>query len=220
MVNPQQHPGGGTHAPSADPSGAGQLKDTARSLVDDATSEAKDKVEDLRGAAADKVDTLAEGIQAAASKFEGDDVGHMSEYVTELADSLGRLSSSMRDKSGDELLKEITRLARDNPALFVTGSIAVGFGLSRFAKASTSRSGGHSADTHRSASSSSAYGSRTRDRGTGAASTPAGTSSASGSRPGVAYGATSQDETRMGSAASGGNMLAGQSDAQSGGPRP
>lgn len=212
MVNPQAPSGGGTAASSADPSGIENLKDDASSLVDDAKSEAKDQVEDLRGAAADKVDTLADGIRAAASEFEGNDIGHMSDYVTELADSLGRLSSSMRDKSGDELLKEVTRLARDNPALFVTGSIAVGFGLSRFAKASASGPAGRSAGSRTSAGVPGNTGS-SGSIGSGAesASTPAGTSGASGDRPGVAYG--TQPASRPGDA---GNQTAPQHT----GPRP
>lgn len=213
MVNPQQHTGVGTQSSSAEQSSAQQLKDDASSLADNARSEAQDKVEDLRGTAADKVDTLAEGIQAAASKFEGDDIGHMSEYVTELAESLGRLSSSMRDKSGDELLKEVTRLARDNPALFVTGSIAVGFGLARFAKASTSHSG--SSSQARSAENASGTGgSKASSSSAGTASTPAGTEAASSNRPGVAYGAHAS--TPMGTS----NDPASQAGNQHTGPRP
>lgn len=213
MVNPQEHAGGGTQSSSADQSGAQHLKDDASSLVDNAKSEAQDKVEDLRATAADKVDTLAEGIQAAASKLEGDDIGHMSEYVTELAESLGRLSSSMRDKSGDELLKEVTRLARDNPALFVTGSIAVGFGLARFAKASTSHSGGGS-QARSAGSTSGTGGSQASSSSAGTASTPAGTSAAAGNRPGVAYGAHASTQTGTG------NDPAGQAGQQHTGPRP
>lgn len=199
MVNPQAPSAGGNAASSTRPSGIENLKEDASSLVDDAKSEAKDKVEDLRGVAADKVDTLADGIRAAASEFEGNDIGHMSDYVTELADSLGRLSSSMRDKTGDDLLKEVTRLARDNPALFVTGSIAVGFGLSRFAKASASSPAGRSSGARASAGvagnteSSGPVASRAES-----ASTPAGTSGASGDRPGVAYG--TQPASRPGDA--------------------
>ena len=214
MVNPQQQQGGGTQASSSDESGLENLKDSASSLADDARAQAKDKVEDLRGAAADKVDTLAEGIQAAASKFEGDDIGHMSEYVTELAESLGRLSSSMRDKSGDDLLKEVTRLARDNPALFVTGSIAVGFGLSRFAKASTARSSGSNGARGAQGARSDSGSNDATGRSAGAASTPAGTSPAPGNRPGVAYDNLSTAQAGIG------NDPAGQAGQQSTGPRP
>ena len=90
----------------------------------------------LRETAAGNVDRLAESVQAAASRLAQDDVGHMSQYISNLADGMGRLSGSLRDKSGDELLREVGRLARENPALFVTGSIAIGFGLGRFARAS------------------------------------------------------------------------------------
>ncbi|NYZ61929.1 hypothetical protein [Luteimonas deserti] len=136
-MTPSHDPSDTGRAPSgSDPAHTRPLEDQAASLANSATSEAQNKVESVRSAAADKLDSLVDSVEAAASKLERNDIGHMSDYVTELASSLGRLSSSMRDKSGDELLHEVTRLARDNPALFVTGSIAVGFGLARFAKAS------------------------------------------------------------------------------------
>lgn len=113
-----------------------KLKDNAKSLAGQAKSEARDKVDEMRGTAADKIQTLADSAKAAASELEDDDIGHLSTYVEELAQSLGQLSSNMREKTGDDLLHEVSRLAHSNPALFVTGSIAIGFGLARFAKAS------------------------------------------------------------------------------------
>lgn len=91
---------------------------------------------DARDTAAQNLDKLAESARAAASRLQQDDIGHLSEYVSDLAGSLARFSSGLRDKSADQMLREVGQLARDNPALFVTGSIAVGFGLARFMRAS------------------------------------------------------------------------------------
>jgi hypothetical protein len=43
----------------------------------------------------------------------------------------------LRGKSADELLQQAGKLARDNPTLFLAGSVALGFGLSRFLRASS-----------------------------------------------------------------------------------
>lgn len=115
------------------------LKHSAHDLGEQAKAEGKARVADARRTAADKVDTLADSAQAAAAQLRDDDIGHLSEYVSSLADSMTRLSSTLRDKSGDEVLRDIGRLARENPALFVTGGVAVGFGLARFARASEKR---------------------------------------------------------------------------------
>lgn len=96
---------------------------------------------DVRTTAAESLDKLAGSAKAAATQLEGDDVGQVSRYVSELADSMTRFSASLRDKSGDEILGDVARLARENPALFVTGSVAIGFALTRFARASHAQPG-------------------------------------------------------------------------------
>jgi hypothetical protein len=56
-----------------------------------------------------------------------------------MADGLRRLSDGLREKSADEILRDVRRVARENPTLFIAGSIAVGFGIARFARASAPR---------------------------------------------------------------------------------
>lgn len=115
---------------------ARHLGEEARHLGDEARTQGKEQFEHLRGTAAQNLDKLAESAQAAASKLEQDDVGHLSEYVSDLASRMGQLSNTLRTKSIDEVFQDLGRIARENPALFVTGSLAIGFGISRFARAS------------------------------------------------------------------------------------
>lgn len=144
-TSPQNPTGSQNHARthSDSPSSHGRasdgesIKDKASTLADEAKSEGQAEVEKIRGTAADKVDNLADSAKAAASELKGEDIGQLSDYISELAQSLGKLSSSMREKTGEDLLRDVSRLARDNPAMFVAGSIAIGIGVSRFAKAST-----------------------------------------------------------------------------------
>jgi hypothetical protein len=49
---------------------------------------------------------------------------------------LSEAAHHLEGRSIDELANDAKRLARENPALFMLGSVAVGFGLSRFFKAS------------------------------------------------------------------------------------
>lgn len=93
---------------------------------------------DARTTAAENLEKLAGSAKAAATQLERDDVGHISQYVSDLAEGMTRFSGSLREKSGDEILRDVSRLARENPALFVTGSVAIGFALTRFARASSS----------------------------------------------------------------------------------
>lgn len=96
-------------------------------------------VDDARQDAAGRVEGIAGSIDAAAAHLSQEDMTRLSGYVHDLAQSLTGFSRDLREKSGDEMLQDIKRLAHRNPALFLGSSVAIGFGLSRFARASRSR---------------------------------------------------------------------------------
>lgn len=125
-------PGRGTGAAS----GGATTQRPAEDLRNQATAEASARTEELRESTAHKAETIAASIDAAARELSRDDIGHMSEYVSELADQLRHVSGTLREKSGDELLRDVGQLAREKPAVFLAGAVAIGFGLGRFARAS------------------------------------------------------------------------------------
>ena len=92
-------------------------------------------VEDARQGAAGRVDGIAASIDAAAAQLSQEDMSRLSGYVHDMAQSLTGFARDLRERNGDELLHDLGALARNNPALFVGGSVALGFGLSRFARA-------------------------------------------------------------------------------------
>jgi len=112
------------------------LGDRAEDLAEKARVEGQEQVQHYRNLAADHVDTLADSVRAAASEMRDDDVAHLSRHVSDMAGSLGRMADGLREKSADEILHDVRRIARENPTLFIAGSIAIGFGLTRFARAS------------------------------------------------------------------------------------
>lgn len=112
------------------------LADTAGATLDDASRQVSEQFEKLREQATDQLDSLVEGAQSAAQALEGKDSLGVSQYLGQLAQGLSAFADRVRDKSAEDLLHEGARLARDNPALFVAGSVAIGFGLSRFLRAS------------------------------------------------------------------------------------
>lgn len=124
------------HGQGSGASGGAQMRDTAEDLAEQARSEGQAQVQHLRDTAADKVDTLADSVKAAASELQDDDVAHLSRHISDMASGLSRLSDGLREKSADQILRDVGRLARENPTLFIAGSIALGFGITRFARAS------------------------------------------------------------------------------------
>jgi hypothetical protein len=112
------------------------LQDDAKALFDTAREQGSEHLEEYRERAADEIENLARTATSAAEQLQDDDTLGLSHYITDVADGLSSFAGSLRGKSADELLQQVGRLARDNPALFLTGSIALGFGLSRFMRAS------------------------------------------------------------------------------------
>lgn len=123
--------------PSAGPTSGPSPPASAEDLAERASAEGQEQVQHYREAAADKVDALAGSIQAAAAELQDDDVAQLSRHVSEMAGSLSRLSEGLREKSVDQILRDVRQVARENPTLFIAGSIAIGFGIARFARAST-----------------------------------------------------------------------------------
>ncbi|HET8819057.1 MAG TPA: hypothetical protein VFM73_05890 [Xanthomonadaceae bacterium] len=116
------------HGTDGGSSGSRKVRDDVHKTVDDA-----------RQGAAGRVEGIAGSIDAAAAHLSQEDMTRLSGYVHDMAQSLTGFSRDLREKSGDEMLRDIKQLAHRNPALFLGGSVAIGFGLSRFARSTRSR---------------------------------------------------------------------------------
>lgn len=120
---------------------ASGLQNEAKQAKDQVKHEGEVQFAQYRDSAADQVDKVAQSADAAAEAMrQQDDPVGLSHYVADLAGSLGKFAETLRGKSAEDLLHDANRLARENPALFITGSVAIGFGLSRFVKASSNSS--------------------------------------------------------------------------------
>ncbi|CAH0319099.1 hypothetical protein [Pseudomonas brassicacearum] len=113
--------------------------DDIKARVNDAIGSAREQADahfgQYRDTAADQIDALARGAKSAGSELEASDPLGLSHYLADMADSMTGLAGKLRNMSAEQLLHDGARLARDNPGLFMAGSVAVGFGLSRFLKA-------------------------------------------------------------------------------------
>ncbi|TWI50955.1 hypothetical protein IQ22_03654 [Pseudomonas duriflava] len=123
------------------------LQGKAKQVAENAKMQGKSQIDRYSDQAANEIETVANSIKAAASELNDNDRAGLSGYVSNLAQSMVGLADTLRGKSADELIREASRLARENPALFLTGSVAIGFGLSRFAKASSRSSSSVSSDS-------------------------------------------------------------------------
>ena len=114
------------------------LKDDVTEALGGARQQADAQFGQYRDTAADQIEALAQGAKSFVSELEDKDTLGMSDYLTDMAESMTGLAGNLRGKSAEQLLHDAADLARSNPGLFIAGSIALGFGLSRFLKAGSS----------------------------------------------------------------------------------
>lgn len=132
--------GTGTGTPDADkPEQDFQhLKEGVTDVLGGAREQADAQFSDYRDTAADQIEALAKGAKSFVSELEDKDAIGMSDYLADIAESMTALAGNLRGKSAEQLLHDAADLARSNPTLFIAGSVALGFGLSRFLKAGNS----------------------------------------------------------------------------------
>lgn len=124
---------------------ADDMKAKAEQASREMQAQGKEQLEAQESRAADTMDKVAEATDAAAEELANrSETAALSQYVSEIADGIGNLSSSLRQKNTDELIHDASELARNNAGLFLLGSVAIGFGLSRIAKANRPAAGSES----------------------------------------------------------------------------
>ncbi|MEX0740586.1 MAG: hypothetical protein WD071_14705 [Pseudohongiella sp.] len=108
--------------------------------VNDIKLEAGDKVreeaESGQHRIAKEADTLSDAIDAAAENLDDHDREGLARYAREVSSNLSNMAGQIEGRSVDELANDAKRLSQKNPALFMLGSVALGFGLSRFLSSS------------------------------------------------------------------------------------
>lgn len=117
---------------------ASSVQDEASGLVDDARQvgqkHVEGQVERGKERVEEQLDIVASAVDDAAERLEAE--GHpFASYAGELSTQLMNLSEKIETSSVDELAESTRRLAKENPALFMLGGVALGFVAARFFKA-------------------------------------------------------------------------------------
>ena len=116
-----------------------KAKSDAAGVAQDLKQQGQEQLETRKQTAADQTEKLASVIDRAAEELKGQDQHSLAEYAGQLAGSMKSFADNLRERSLDELVKDTQQLARNNPTVFLMGSVAVGIALSRFLKASAER---------------------------------------------------------------------------------
>ena len=115
------------------------LKAKATELTQEAKQRGKQQLDTTKKAAADQAQKVAGVIEQASAELGRHDQQTLARYTGDLANSIKTLADNLSNRGIDELGTDAIKLARQNPTLFLFGSVALGFALSRFVKASAER---------------------------------------------------------------------------------
>jgi hypothetical protein len=117
----------------------------------------QEQFEARKQTAAHQTEKLAGVVERVSEELKDQDQESLADYAGQLAGGMKSFADSLRQRNLDELVKDTQQLARNNPTLFLMGSVAVGIALSRFLKASPQHRGaGQNNDSEFHASSQSA----------------------------------------------------------------
>lgn len=120
---------------------ASDIKVAAVQKFDQAMTEVRSKADDAKGGVANEVKDVAMALRRASEELRGGSAQERT--IGTIASSLADVSDQIRDKDLGEIVQMVSKVARDNPMLFLGGAALLGFAASRYAKAT----GGHLAQT-------------------------------------------------------------------------
>jgi hypothetical protein len=98
----------------------------------------REELEKAKRGAADKTEQLADAIDRTADELGSPD-DTLSGYGHSMASMMRRFAGGLRENDIEDFAGELAGFARRNPGSFLAGSVALGFGLSRFLKATSQR---------------------------------------------------------------------------------
>lgn len=119
-----------------------QLKREGMDLADDVTSKAQDLAEQQKAKAGGYMQSVSRAVQAGAEALRRDGHGDSAELVERVADEINEAARALTSRDPRRLLEDVNRLARDNPATFLSLSLLAGFGGARVIKSGLSSSTG------------------------------------------------------------------------------
>ena len=118
-----------------------EAKRQANRLASEAKQRGRSMIDQQKGNAANQLSGIASALRQTASQCaEREDQRTTGRALEQAASGLERFAETLRNRDVDSLFDQAATMVRRQPALFIGGTIAVGFLLSRFAKSSAERS--------------------------------------------------------------------------------
>lgn len=137
-----QHSGapgsGGSFRPDHETdSAAGRAHELGSEAKKAAQAKAEEAADTAKSSASSTASHGAEALGRVADSLRDQGEEALAQTTASIASGLSEYSERLEKRSAEDLIQDAVRLARENPALFVLGSVGLGIALSRFFKASS-----------------------------------------------------------------------------------
>jgi len=109
-----------------------EAKDTAREKGEELKHEAKQKAEALTSRAGDRISAVAHALRRAGDELRSEGEERLASYTADAASQVERFGSYLEDEDPKHMLRDIERIARNNPAIFIGSTLALGVLAGRF----------------------------------------------------------------------------------------
>jgi len=114
-----------------------KAKHTATQVAGQAREQVTTKAESQKERAVDSLGGVATALRQTSEQLRDQQEGPIPQYVQQAADQVERITGYLRSRSVGDLVNDVERFARREPALFLGGAFALGLLGARFLKSSS-----------------------------------------------------------------------------------
>ena len=118
---------------------AGQAQQRAGEVVDQAKQTVATQASSRKDQAAESLRMVAQAVRQTGEDLRGRDQAAIAGYADTVAERVEGFSDYLQGREVNQLVGEVERYARQNPALFLGGAFALGLVAARFLKSSGQR---------------------------------------------------------------------------------
>jgi hypothetical protein len=115
---------------------ADQAQQTAGQVVDQARQQVASRVAGQKDRAAEGLNSVAQALRQTGEQLREQDQQNVTAYIDRAASQVERISTYLQDNDLGQLVDDVERFARRQPALFLGGAFVLGLLGARFLKSS------------------------------------------------------------------------------------
>ena len=116
-----------------------QTQQKAGEVVDQAKQQATSQLSSQKDRAVDSLGTVADALRQTSKHLRESDQQGIAQYADKAAERVEQFSGQLRGKDVQEIVRDVERYARQQPALFLGGAFVLGLLGARFLKSTAQR---------------------------------------------------------------------------------